>query len=332
MEDTNNPVQPKKELRLVAIGGGTGLPAVLRGFKSQTSNLTAIVTMADDGGSSGKLRRELGILPPGDLRNNIAALANDEDLLTQLFQYRFGEGGLEGHSLGNLFLTALAEITGSMDQALIEVGRVLSLQGRVLPSTLQDLTLVAEVRDPTGELRQIVGESMIPLSGGKIERVFIKPENARAYPESIRAILSTDIIVIGPGSLYTSILPNLLISDIQQAIKASSGQCIYICNIATQQGETDKFDVADHVLALEQHIGQGLIRFILANDAYPTQNAGENTHYVLPAPLDHELRSRCIIYEMDLTDPQRPWRHSGEKLSRAILEIFSQINPNATQR
>src|SRR5690242_9423693 len=180
----------QKGIKLVALGGGTGLPSVLRGLKGETSNITAIVTMADDGGSSGKLRRELGVLPPGDLRNNIAALADDEDLMTQLFQYRFADGGLEGHSFGNLFLTALANITGSMDRALVEAARVLAIQGRVLPSTLQDITLMAELRNADGTgLRRVIGESQITLANGIIDRVFITPESARAYPESIRAIL-----------------------------------------------------------------------------------------------------------------------------------------------
>jgi uncharacterized cofD-like protein len=315
----------QKGIKLVALGGGTGLPSVLRGFKGETSNITAIVTMADDGGSSGKLRRELGVLPPGDLRNNIAALADDEDLMTQLFQYRFSEGGLEGHSFGNLFLSALSGITGSMDRALVEAARVLAIQGRVLPSTLHDVTLMGEVRgaDSSG-LRRVVGESQITEAGGTIERVFISPENARAYPESIRAILGANLIVIGPGSLYTSIIPNLLVNGIPEAIRASSALRIYVCNVATQQGETDDFTVADHILALERHVGRGLFSVVLANNVYPTANAGPNTHYVLPAPKDHEVHQRYEICEADLTDPQRPWRHSPAKLNRAILEIAAQ--------
>src|SRR5258705_3330106 len=166
----------QRGIKLVALGGGTGLPSVLRGMKDHTSNITAIVTVADDGGSSGRLRRELGVLPPGDLRNNIAALADDENLMTQLFQYRFGDGGLEGHSFGNLFITALASITGSMDRALVEAGHVMAIQGRMLPSTLQDVMLCAEVRAPDGTLKHVVGESDIPKIGGPIWRVYITPE------------------------------------------------------------------------------------------------------------------------------------------------------------
>ncbi|GAB4553368.1 MAG: YvcK family protein [Anaerolineae bacterium] len=318
-------VRQGKGLRVVALGGGTGLPSVLRGFKRQTSNITAIVTVADDGGSSGKLRQEFGIVPPGDLRQNLAALARDEDSLAQLFQYRFESGGLQGHSFGNLFLTALAHLTGSMETALVEASRVLAIQGRVLPATMQNITLGAEVRDPDkGGLRRVVGESQIPDAGGQIERVFILPENARAYPDSIRAILGAELIVIGPGSLFTSILPTLLVDGIAQAIRASSALCIYICNIATQRGETEGFNAADHVLALERHIGRGIVDVVLCNNATPTQNAGERTHYVPLAPPDHEVRYRYDLYEADFTDPQRPWRHSPDKILRAIGAVLAQ--------
>jgi len=320
----------QKGLKLVALGGGTGLPSVLRGFKKDTSNITAIVTVADDGGSSGKLRRELGVLPPGDLRNNIAALADDEDLMAQLFQYRFGEGGLEGHSFGNLFLTALAAITGSMDKALVEAGKVLSINGRVLPSTLEDVLLGAEIRDGEGKLTRIVGESAIPEVGGVIQRVFLEPGNTHAYPDSLRAILNADLIVIGPGSLYTSILPNLLVNGVAEAIRVSRIPRVYVCNIATQRGETDNFSVADHVLALERHIGRGIFTMVLANNAYPTQNAGERTTYVTPIPEGHEIRQRYTIYETDLTDPQRPWRHSPSKLHAALQTMIARDSETLT--
>ncbi len=313
--------------KIVALGGGTGLPAVLRGLKSETSNITAIVTVADDGGSSGKLRRELGVLPPGDLRNNIAALADDEDMMTQLFQYRFGEGGLEGHSFGNLFLTALANITGSMDRALVEAARVLAIQGRVLPSTLQDITLMAELRNPDGTgLRRVIGESQITLAGGIIDRVFIKPESARAYPESIRAILNANLVVIGPGSLYTSIIPNLLVNGIPEAIRASSAIRIYVCNVATQEGETTNFTVADHIVALERNAGRGLFHYVLANNSYP-DTQGTPTQYVTPAPKNHDVWQRYEICEADLTDPKYPWRHSPAKLNRAIVAIMAKHQP-----
>jgi uncharacterized cofD-like protein len=311
-------------VRLVALGGGSGLPSVLRAFKGQTGNITAIVTVADDGGSTGILREEFGILAPGDLRQNLAALADDESLITQLFQYRFTNGGLQGHSFGNLFLTALADITGGMDRAVIEASKVLATRGRVLPATLQDVQLGAEVRTAERRLKRVIGESQIPKAGGTIERVFLLPERARAYPDSIRAILSAELIVIGPGSLFTSILPTLLVDGIVQAVRASNALVIYVCNIATQKGETEGFSVADHVLALERHIGKGVFDVILANNAYPQQNAGENTHYVAPMPPDHPLRYDYDVIETDLTDPQRPWRHSPEKLQRAIRDLLAE--------
>lgn len=316
----------QRGLKLVAIGGGTGLPSVLRAMKTFTGNITAVVTVADDGGSSGKLRRELGVLPPGDLRNNIAALANDEDLMTHLFQYRFAEGGLEGHSFGNLFLTAMANITGSMDKAVAETGRVLAIEGRVLPSTLEDtVTLIAEVRIP-GEprMRRISGESQITDSGGKIERVFLHPDQVRAYPEAIRAILNADLIVIGPGSLFTSILPNLLVNGITEAIRANSGCKIYVCNVATQHGETDGYSVADHVLAIENHIGRGVFHAVLANNSYPSQNAGERTHYVLPVSDAHPIYQRYKVHMADLTDAERPWRHDPTKLAQELLGLYNE--------
>ncbi len=311
-------------LRVVAIGGGTGLPSVLRGLKGLTSHLTAVVTVADDGGSSGMLRRELGILAPGDLRNNIAALADDEDLMTHLFQYRFSTGGLEGHSFGNLFLTAMSAITGSMDRAVAETGRVLAIEGRVLPATLQDnVMLLAEVQRP-GEtrLRRVTGESAIPEVGGRIVRVFLQPDDVRAYPEAVRALLAADLIVIGPGSLFTSILPNLLVNGITEALRASGAYKVYVCNVATQPGETDDFTIGDHVAALESHVGQGAFDAVLANNSYPTRNKGENTRYVQPDPPDHAIYQRYRVELTDLTDAARPWRHDPDKLAKALLALY----------
>ena len=314
----------KRGPKVVAIGGGTGLPAVLRGMKKHTNNLTAIVTVADDGGSSGRLRRDLGILPPGDLRNNIAALADDEDLMTQLFQYRFGAGDLDGHSFGNLFLTALSDITGSMEHALLETERVLAIQGSVLPATLDDITLIGEVRSPeVPGLRAISGESQITEARGIIERVYLKPSHVRAYPKSVQAILAADLIVIGPGSLYTSILPTLLVSGIVEAIRASNALCVYVCNVATQPGETDGFDVARHILALEDHVGRHLFQVVLANNHFPERNVGANTQFVLPAPEGHETGKRYQVVYADLTDYRYPWRHDSDKLAQALQTCYA---------
>jgi len=206
---------------IVCIGGGTGMPSVLRGLKAYTDNITAIVTVADDGGSSGRLRSELGLLPPGDFRNNIAALSEAEITTTRLFQYRFPSGtGLKGHAFGNLYLAAMAEIAGSFEQGLLESSRVLAVRGRVLPSTLELVQLVADVQDDEGRLERIRGESLNPKvgRGRRIHRIYLDPESPRAYPEAIRAILTADMIIAGPGSLYTSIMPNLLVPEIKKAI------------------------------------------------------------------------------------------------------------------
>lgn len=310
----------QRGIKVVAIGGGTGLPAVLKGMKSYTSNITAIVTVADDGGSSGRLRRDLGVLPPGDLRNNIAALADDESLMTRLFQHRFSQGDLGGHAFGNLFISALAGVTGSLETALIETERVLNIQGRVLPATLEDVALVASVRlNSKSRPITIRGESEITEAGGVIERLAVEPANAEAYRGSVAAILNADFVILGPGSLYTSILPNLLVRGIAEALRATHAYKIYICNIATQPGETTGYTVADHVLALEQHIGRGVFQAVLANNAYPSENAGVNTRYVQPAPEHHEILQRYEVLYTDLVDSDRPWRHDPQKLVRAIL-------------
>lgn len=321
-------------LKVVAIGGGTGLPSVLRGMKAYTGNLIAIVTVADDGGSSGRLRRELGVLPPGDLRSNIAALADDEDLMTHLFQYRFANGGLEGHSLGNLFLTALADIAGGMDKAVALTERVLAVEGRVLPATLQDnVTLWAEVRVPGEDIpRRVAGESQIAQAGGRIEHVFLAPDRVRAFPEAVRAILAADLIVIGPGSLYTSILPTLLVGGITEAVRASSALRVYVCNVATQPGETDGYTVANHVEALEKHIGRGVFGVVLSNNSYPSKNAGEHTHYVLPSLPTDAVYARYQWHAADLTDGDRPWRHDPAKLAKALLAVFDDTAQTAPSR
>ena len=246
---------------IVAIGGGTGMPGLLRGLTTYTRNITAIVTVADDGGSSGRLRREFGLLPPGDFRNNIAALSRDEALMTQVLQYRFGaavgENGhspLQGHAFGNLLLAALTGITGSFDEALLAAERVLALRGRVLPSTLADVVLEADILLPDGTLQRVVGESAIPEVNGRIQHVYLQPSQVKAYPAALQAIFQADLIVMGPGSLYTSILPNLLVPDLAEALLHARAPKIYICNLATQPGETDNYSVADHVATLFQHM------------------------------------------------------------------------------
>ena len=257
--------------KIVAVGGGTGLSMLLKGIKNITNNITAVVTVGDDGGSSGRLREEMGVLPPGDIRNCIAALADDEDLVTKLFQYRFKSGeGLEGHSFGNLFLTALCSITGDMVRAVKESSNVLSIRGRVLPSTLDDMKLVAEMEDG----RIIHGESNIPEAHGKIKRLFTDPKNCRALNDVITAIRDAELIILGPGSLFTSVIPNLLIPEISHEIAKSKAKKIYVCNIMTQPGETDNFSVSDHVNALIKHAGsKKIVDAVLVNDFMPSNLA-----------------------------------------------------------
>ena len=308
--------------KVVALGGGNGLATLLRGLKEHTTNLTAIVTVADDGGSSGRLRRELGLPPPGDLRNCLAALSDDEDLLTQLFQYRFMEGGgLEGHSFGNLFIAALAGVTGSFDRGVLEAGRVLRIRGQVLPATLSDVALVAD-KTPALEAHEVrvEGESRIPASPGRINRVRLEPGEPPAYPEAIRAVLSADMIVIGPGSLYTSVLPNLLVPDLAGAIRASRAFKVYVCNVASQPGETDGYDCAQHLAALESHAGGGLVDGILVNSVVPPNLPDR----VCPVPVTEEQSLSVSRFPADVVDVDRPWRHDSEKLAHVLLRLLEE--------
>jgi len=306
--------------RIVTIGGGHGLSTLLRGLKTHTHNLTAVVTVADDGGSSGRLRESLGILPPGDIRNCLAALSNDEALLAQLFQYRFsGEPGLDGHSFGNLFISALSDITGSFEEAVAESGRVLSVHGRVLPSTLHNVRLVADVRLPhvVNEVR-VEGESRIPEIAGHVRRVWLEPDNAPAFPPVIKAILNADMIVIGPGSLYTSLLPNLLVHDVMAAVQSSRALKIFVCNIATQPGETQSFSCYDHVRALEEYVGEDLFDIVMCNDNYTGSLAG-SSEWVL---ADERSRSDVRLYTADLVDYEQPWRHDPDRLAQVLMDLF----------
>lgn len=306
--------------RVVAIGGGHGLATLLRGLKEHTRNITAVVTVADDGGSSGRLRESLGILPPGDIRNCLAALSNDEALLTQLFQYRFsGAPELEGHSFGNLFISALTDITGSFEEAVAESGRALSVSGRVLPSTLHNVRLVADMQLPhvVNEVR-VQGESKIPEMAGRVRRVWLEPNNPPAFPPVLQSILNADLIVIGPGSLYTSLLPNLLVPDLLAAIRASRALKIYVCNIATQNGETDLYSCYDHVRALEEHAGEDLFDVVLCNDNCDG-DPGRTSQWVR---ADERSLSDERLYCSDLIDEERAWRHSSLKLSQVLMNLF----------
>jgi uncharacterized cofD-like protein len=237
--------------RIVVIGGGTGLPLLLRGLKKYTCNLTAVVSVADDGGSSGRLRDDLGILPPGDIRNCLVALADKESLMEGLFQYRFSVGELAGHNLGNLLIAAMNDLEGGFNQAIHSLSRVLAVRGRVLPATLEDVSLGAEYQD--GKI--IYGESNIPQYGKPIKRIFLEPESCQPLPEAMEAFAEADAIIIGPGSLYTSILPGLMVDGMAEAIEKSKALKLYICNIMTQVGETEGYTASQHVKAIIRHVG-----------------------------------------------------------------------------
>lgn len=322
VDDLTNFRRRQRGPRIVAIGGGHGLATLLRGLKAYTRNLTAVVTVADDGGSSGRLRESFGILPPGDIRNCLAALSNDEQMLTQLFQYRFsGAGNLDGHSFGNLFITALAEITGSFESAIAESGKVLSVGGRVLPSTLHNVKLVADMQLPHS-LNQVrvEGESRIPKMQGRVQRVWLEPNNASAYPPVIRALLNADMIVVGPGSLYTSLLPNLLVEDLLGAIRASRAIKVYVSNIATQKGETDLYSCHDHVRVLEEHVGERLFDVVLCNDNYEGQLLDDAQWVRVDEKSLADGRVRCA----NLTDTNYPWRHDSKKLAEELMIILEE--------
>lgn len=315
--------------KVVAIGGGTGLSMLLKGIKKITNNVTAVVTVGDDGGSSGRLREEIGVLPPGDIRNCIAALADDEDLITKLFQYRFKKGeGLEGHSFGNLFLTALCAITGNMYKAVQASSNVLSIRGRVLPSTLDDMKLVAEMEDG----RIIRGESNIPESGGKIKRLFSDPVDCKALDDVLKAIKSADLIILGPGSLYTSVIPNLLIKEISQAISDSTAKKIYVCNVMTQPGETDGYTVFNHVNAILSHAGhQNIIDAVLVNDKMP-ENLAEKYELAgsYPVQLDSEPARKkgvqIVLKKLIEESKEGLVRHSSNRVARAIYYWYRKSN------
>jgi uncharacterized cofD-like protein len=315
--------QRERGPKIVVVGGGTGLSTMLRGLKNYTANITAIVTVADDGGSSGRLRRELGVLPPGDFRNCIVALADAEPVMARLFQYRFGQGsGLDGHSFGNLFIVAMSGITGNFEEAIREASRVLAVRGQILPSTLEDVTLCAELSDEA----HVQGESEISKTTQPIKRVYLSPERPAAYPDAVRAILEADLVVVGPGSLYTSILPNLLVDGIAKALAATDALKVYVCNVATQPGETDGFRVSDHVKALLGHLRGNPLDVVLANsnlsgsgDIKPewgVQSVVADRDGLPPGGPDLALA--------DVVDPRNPLRHSPEKLSTAIMRLYAE--------
>ncbi len=312
--------------KIVVIGGGTGLSTLLRGLKTYSANITAIVTVADDGGSSGRLREEFGVLPPGDIRNCLAALADEEKLLTELFQYRFSAGdGLSGHSFGNLFLTAMSEITGDLERGVAASSKVLAIRGQVLPATLSDVRLWAELADG----RRIEGESKITKAGGKVVKLGCTPANPPALPAAIKAIKDADYIIMGPGSLYTSVIPNLLVPEIASAIAAKKVPKIYVCNIMTQPGETQGYTVANHIDSIDKACGQKLFDAVLVHKTSPSARAliryaKEDSH---PVFLDREavtISGRRIVAANVMNEDETGCvRHDHERLAQILFRWYS---------
>jgi uncharacterized cofD-like protein len=309
--------------RIVAIGGGTGQSTLLRGLKQATSNITAVVTVADDGGSSGKLREELGIAPVGDIRNCITALADAEPTMTRLLQYRFpndslGAAGLGGHAFGNLLIAALSDIAGDFEEGVRLSNRVLAVRGQVVPVAPEPLTLHAELGDGT----ELEGQSLIMRSRG-IRRVWISPANVEASADAIEAIRAAELIVLGPGSLYTSLLPSLLVPGIRSALEATSGLRVFVCNVATQPGETDGYTLSEHIAALHAHDVGSLVDVVLAND---NPRARQPPDYpAAPVKLDMMAgQGNPLLVTADVVDLENAHRHDPQKLAVALLRILDE--------
>jgi uncharacterized cofD-like protein len=308
--------------KIVVIGGGTGLSTLLYGLKEYTSNITAVVTVADDGGSSGRLREQFGLLAPGDIRNCLVALADTEPLMRNLFQYRFGgKAELNGHSFGNLFITAMTRITGDFEKAVKESSKVLAIRGRVIPSTLEQVGLVAEYDDGS----KILGESKISKKNKPIKRIFLNRLGCEPTPEAINAIREADAVIIGPGSLYTSIIPNLLIEGITKAILESKAIKIYVCNIMTQHGETDNYKASDHVEAIVKHAKSKVFDCCILNLARIPPEFIERYKLEESAPVAADAQRLqemgfSVINE-DLVNAHNFVRHDSQKLAKIVLDL-----------
>jgi uncharacterized cofD-like protein len=310
----------QKGPRIVAVGGGTGLSTLLRGIKNHSGNVTALVTVADDGGSSGRLRAEYQVLPPGDFRQCLTALADVEPLMTDLFQYRFKEGSLSGHSFGNLFIMAMSDITGDFEHALRESGRVLAVRGQIVPTTLETVTLCAIAGEEV-----LVGESKVPTGKEPIQRVFLVPEHPRLNPEAQLAIMNAEMVVIGPGSLYTSLLPNLLVDGMIEAMRSTPAIKVYVCNVATQPGETTGYAVHDHVETLERYVGSGLFDYVVANSnlTLPLSPAAQeaDVHRVAfdRSRVGHNGNATKYVLG-DLVSPKITTHHDPDKLAQLLMK------------
>ncbi len=302
--------------KVVALGGGTGLSTLLSGLKTYTNNLCAIVTVSDDGGSSGRLRHELGILPPGDIRNCLVALADSEEIMQRLMEHRFeSNGSLGGHSFGNLLIAALANITGNFESGVAMAGQILAIRGQVLPSTLSNVMLTGE----TVNGRTLLGESAVGHAGEALHSLALVPPPVEPFPPTVDAIADADLILIGPGSLYTSVVPNLLVPGIREALHQAQGLKIYICNVAEQPGETDGFTVDDYIESIFRYGGPQIIDVVIANNNVPHDIVSGST---LIPPRATRTASHTSILWADVLDTQKPTRHEPTKLARFLLDLY----------
>lgn len=316
-------------LKIVALGGGTGLSSLLRGLKPMTSNLVAVVTVCDDGGSSGRLSKDLGVLPPGDIRNCLVALADDESLLSELFSHRFRNGNdLGGHSFGNLFLAALTEVVGDFEKAIQVSSQILASRGKVLPATLDKVTLCARMRGG----KVVRGESTITETGGAVEEVYLDPSGAVPAPEVLASLMSADAVVLGPGSLFTSILPNLLVDGMEEALRSLKVPKIYVCNVMTQPGETDGFGAADHLAALERHVGAGLVDTVLVNIETPPFELLKRYAAEGAQPVDPQItrlqKMGVKVVGANLVSTDNLVRHDSDRLAAALIDLVARYHTN----
>lgn len=317
--------------RIITIGGGTGLSTLLHGLKEYTSNITAVVTVADDGGSSGRLRKELNVLPPGDIRNCLVALADTGPLMEKLFQFRFNDGkDLKGHNFGNLFITAMSKVTGDFEQAIKASSKVLAIRGSVVPATLTRVVLKALHKDGT----ETIGESQIPKKESPIEKMYIQPESSRPTLQALEAIKRAHAIILGPGSLYTSVMPNLLIEGMHEAIRQSKAIKIYVCNVMTQPGETDNYNASDHIKAIIDHTGEGIMNYCVVNVGRipPKLLEKYKEEKSFPVIADEErIRSLgCEPIKANVVDTKNVVRHNSSKLARIIVDLLTSIRKHST--
>ena len=302
--------------RITVIGGGTGLPSLIRGIKHYSHNITAIVTMADDGGSSGRLRSELGIQPPGDIRNCLVAMADSEAVMQQLMDYRFSsDGQLNGHSFGNMLIAALAGIGGDFYRAVEIAGELLAIRGRVIPSTTTDVTLLA--RTETGET--LIGETRVATASARIQSLSLSPPNPQAHPEAVAALEEADLIIIGPGSLYTSIVPNLLIPGIARALASSRALKIYICNVAEEPRQTEGYSVQEHLAEVQRYSGDDSVHAVIANSSIPTGPTPAGLDFIRPS---QPWNANALLIEADVIDESATARHDPAKLARAVAATY----------